>query len=313
MNEQAQSAGKAIVVALRSEPFQRQLHDSLPPDVTVDRFTAVSIVALNNNPELALADRQSLYNAIVRASQDGLMPDGREGALVVFDTNVGTRDNPNYIKKVQWMPMILGIKKRLAQCGVSMDAQVVHENDEFTYRFGDDAAITHIPPKLGKPRGELIGAYAIATLSDGTVYREVMEAAQIEAVREQSRGKNSLMWTKFRSEGYRKTVARRLAKNVPVVDARTDEMFKRDDEQFTFDQDGTDAGEVPGGETAPAAAAPVQQKRPKALEAVVQATKPAPAQPEPVAAVKPAPEPKQAQQPAPAPAQAGQQDDEDVF
>lgn len=311
---------KALVATIRSQPMQDQLKASLPDDIPPDRFTAVTITAVSNNPDLINADRQSLYNAIVRAAQDGLLPDGREGAIVIFNTNVGARDQPQWIKKAQWMPMIGGIRKRLAQCGITLDAQVIHENDEFTYEFGDDSRIVHKPPKLGKPRGEMIGAYAIAKLKDGNVVREVMDRAQIEAVREQSRGKDSLMWTKFSSEAYRKTVARRAAKVIPIVDQRTEGMFKRDDEQFTFDQDGAAETEAPT--QAPAAAAPPPAQRPRALQHVVdsgadEVLRPPPINesdlPPPVeaAAAKPATQKKQAPKPAPPPV--SQEQENDVF
>jgi phage RecT family recombinase len=302
-----------ILSTLRSEGIQTHLKNNLPPEISVDKFTSVTIAALNNNPELATADSQSLYSAIIKAAQDNLLPDGREGALVIFNTNVAGRDQPPmWVKKVQWMPMMYGLRKRLGEIGILIDAQVVHENDDFVYEFGDNPTIAHKPPKLGKPRGEIIGTYAVATLKDGSKMREVMDKDQVQAVRAQSRAANSLMWTKFESEGYRKTVARRLVKSLPITDQKVLNMLKADDEQFTFEQEGNGqpdpAAQTEASAPPPAADAP-KPPRPKALEAVVQATKPLPTQPEKVAVT---PAPKAAAKPVTAaPAPSG--DESEVF
>jgi recombination protein RecT len=268
-----------VCTTIASNEYKAKIKQALPANVNLDQFTRTTLTAIQQNPAICNADKNSLYNAVVRAAQDGLMPDGREGAIVAFGD------------KATWMPMVFGIIKKLGQAGIKMDAQVVHENDEFQYEFGDDAKIIHKPPKLGKPRGEMIGAYAIAT-GEGYVMREVMDADQIEAVRQQSRAKDSLMWTKFKSEAWRKTVVRRLAKRVPVQIEGIESVLRSDDETYTFDDIPQEAAPEP---------TPAEKKRPRALQAVVDAA-PVTAPP----ATPPAAKPVQ-------PALAPQGSDDDVF
>lgn len=210
MNTAAKPAGTELApvhkqVLMGIDKMRDTLQGSLPSDVSVDKFTSVVKTALNTNPDLLKADRQSLYNECVRAAQDGLLPDGREGALVVFGG------------KVKWMPMIGGLRKKAAKHGFDLIAQVVYENDEFEFQLGDEPKILHVPVPLNQNSGPLVGAYAIATeLKTGAKYREVMNKEEIEAVKGVSKSKDSGPWAgAWYSEMARKTVCRRLFKQLP--------------------------------------------------------------------------------------------------
>lgn len=201
----------------------------LPSDIPVDRFTNVVIRAVTENPELLNANRKSLFTSCSRAAQDGLIPDGREGALVVYNTKGG---DGQWHKHVQWQPMISGLRKRLAERGFSIRAEVVYENDEFIHEMGDDARIIHRPPPLGTERGNPVGAYAIATGPDGDKYREVMSLADLEKVRASSKAQNG-PWAKWTEQMYRKTVAKRLINWLPLPDdERLKGLVERDNEQY---------------------------------------------------------------------------------
>jgi recombination protein RecT len=197
-----------------------QLKMALPSHVSVDKFQRVTMTAIQTDPDLLAADRRSLFAAITRAAQDGLLSDKREGALVIFTNKVkgqnGERDQ--YIKAVQWMPMVAGILKKVRQSGeiAGISAHVVYEADDFVHRLGDDEAIEHNPPPLGSPRGKPIGAYAVATLKDGFKIREVMDIGQIERVRSVSKTGQYGPWKDWWDEMARKTVIRRLSKRLPM-------------------------------------------------------------------------------------------------
>jgi recombination protein RecT len=191
-----------------------QFQAALPKHITVEKFTRVAMTAIQNNPDLANADRNSLFGSIVRLAQDGLLPDGREAAIVLFGN------------KAQAMPMIAGILKKLRQSGevAKVSAQVVHENDEFVWTLGFDEDVTHNPPKLSEPRGKAIGAYATAVLKDGSRLLEVMSLEEIEKVRAVSRAKGNGPWVSWWGEMARKTVMRRLSKRLPMSTDLMDEI-----------------------------------------------------------------------------------------
>lgn len=195
-----------------------QFQAALPKHVTVEKFTRVAMTAIQNSPDLANVDRASLFGAIVRLAQDGLLPDGREAAIVKFGN------------KAQAMPMIAGILKKVRQSGdvAKVSAQVVYEADEFVWHLGFDEDVTHNPPALDKPRGKAIGAYATAVLKDGSRLLEVMNFDEIEQVRKVSRASGNGPWVQWWGEMARKTVMRRLSKRLPMS-TDIDDDFDRDE------------------------------------------------------------------------------------
>lgn len=201
---------------------------ALPAHVPVEKFSRVAMTAINSNPDLIAADRRSLFGACVRLAQDGLLPDGREAALVIFNTK---DKNGGWSKKVQAMPMIAGILKKIRQSGevAKVSAQVVYENDHFVVKYGFDEDVEHTPPSLDKPRGKPIGAYATAVLKDGSQLLEVMNLEEINKVRNVSRSKDKGPWQDWWDEMARKTVMRRLAKRLPMSTDIEEQIFERDE------------------------------------------------------------------------------------
>lgn len=195
---------------------------ALPEDVTVDRFTRVVLTAIQQTPDLLTANKQSLYNACVRAAQDGLLPNSVEGALVIFNQNVGTKEQPKWEKMVQWMPMVTGLIKRLSKVGIRIEANIVFEEElkqgKFKYELGDSPRIEHTPIMFGE-RGPKIGAYMIATLADGSKMRTFMRADEIEKVRNASKSKDWGPWKSWEDEMWIKTVIRRGYKRLPIDDS----------------------------------------------------------------------------------------------
>lgn len=196
--------------------------NALPSHIKPEKFQRVVMTVVQLQPELLRADRRSLFGSCVKCAADGLVPDGREAALVMFGG------------KVQYMPMFTGIQKRVRNSGeiASIQAHVIYENDEFVWQQGVDGGVVHKPLFPGD-RGKPIGAYAIAKFKDGSDPQiEVMDISAIERVRKVSRAANNGPWAQWWDEMARKTVFRRLAKWLPL-DAETDVLFRRDDEAGT--------------------------------------------------------------------------------
>ncbi len=208
--------------------YEPQIAAALPAHISPERFKRVVVTAINQNPALYKADRRTLFTACVRAAQDGLLPDGREAALVIYRTK--SKQTGEWKDAVQYLPMIAGIIKRMRNSGdvAAVDAQLVHQKDEFTYRLGDDPKIEHKPALAD--RGEPIAAYAIIKLTNGEVLREVMGRQDIEKVRSVSRAKDNGPWVDWWGEMARKTVLRRCAKRAPVS-SDLDEMIRQGDEE----------------------------------------------------------------------------------
>ncbi len=218
---------------------------ALPSHIKPEKFQRVVMTVVQQSPDLLNADRRSLLGACIKCASDGLVPDGREAAIVVF------KGRPQY------MPMVAGLLKRARNSGdiASVTAQVVYERDRFVWRPSDEQPIEHEVASLAEDRGKPIGAYAMARLRDGSVVCEVLPMAEIEKIRNVSRAKDSGPWVQWKEEMMRKSAFRRLAKWLPMdaEDAeRLDQITRRDD-ALGAPQGDADAGPVViDGEATPA-------------------------------------------------------------
>lgn len=205
--------------ALLSDEMKSQLVMALPPQMNPEKFQRVAITAVNKNPDLLRADRAGLYGAFVLAAQDGLLPDGREGAIVMFGS------------VPQWMPMVGGVLKKIRNSGElkSITAQEIYKNDKFRYWVDDDGEHLEHEPELFIERGELLGVYALAKTKDDAVYVEVMPKAQVDKVREIAKAKNGPAWTQWYDQMAKKTVIRRLSKRLPMSTDAEDVLRREDD------------------------------------------------------------------------------------
>ena len=256
-----------------------QLAALLPADVSPEKFREVALAAIRRMPALLNCDRQSLFNAVLAAAQDGLMPDGREGAIVPRKG------------KANWQPMIAGIYKKVKTSGsvATISANVVYEGEPFDVLLGDDERIVHRRDMAKVADGNEAAVYAIATLKDGTKEREVMTWDQVMTVRQTSSTPNDGPWVTSPGEMARKTVVRRLAKRLPVLD-QADEALQRTigrvDSLYAF---GTPAPEPPQPPSSPRdalnaqiplkAAAAATPRAPRKADPEVYEDAPAPAYP----------------------------------
>lgn len=188
----------------------------------VDRFIRVVLNAVLANTDLLDADRRSLIAACMKAAQDGLMPDGREAVLNIYNTKVkGKNGQPDEWRKMaQYLPMVGGLVKKLYESGevTYLDAACVYENDRFTYRRGDEPKLEH-EPTLGDAPGNIIAAYVVIKLKNGEVKREVMPRRDIEQVRNASKSKDSGPWVTWYDQQAIKSVIKRAYKQLPKTDA----------------------------------------------------------------------------------------------
>jgi recombination protein RecT len=203
----------------------------LPANVSRERFMRTAVIAVKNNPDILAADRRSVQQAVTRAAEDGLQPDGREGVINVYKEK---QPDETWRKVAAWIPMTHGIRKRALEiAGLIIDAQVVCKADRFVWRQGDNPVLQHDPAPLDEDPGPRIGAYAVIRRADGTVlHREVMRKAQLDTVKSTVRAQRGLMWTKFEDEAWRKTVVRRAAKTVPAVPEALQRILERDNDDY---------------------------------------------------------------------------------
>lgn len=202
--------------------FKPELAKALGHHIDVDKFIKVAINAVVDNQRLLELNRTTLFSALQKCAQDGLMPDGKEAALVPFKN------------EVKYMPMVAGYTKRARNSGEigTMDSQVVYEKDEFD-EWTDEKGPHFEHRKSRGDRGNRIGVYAYAVTKDGFLYFEFIEAKEIEAIKKTSRSQN--IWNgDFADEMWKKTAIRRLCKHrLPSSSDMTNMLSKDTDENYT--------------------------------------------------------------------------------
>lgn len=185
----------------------------LPSHVSFEKFTSAAAVALSNNRDLLGADRQSVINALSSCAKDGLIPDNREAALVVYKTK---NADGQWLPKAQYLPMIDGVMKRARQSGeVSIiAARALYANDKFRVWMDENGEHVFYEPNL-LDRGEMIGVFAYAKMRSGELQFEVMNLQDIEKVRAASKNSDSGPWVNWYESMARKSVMHRLCRRLP--------------------------------------------------------------------------------------------------
>lgn len=233
----AQSARNPYeVLKHQLEQGKHEFKPLLGTDTNVDRFIRVVLNSVMATPDLLDADRRSLVGACLKAAQDGLMPDGREAVLNIYNTKrKGRNGQPDeWVKMAQYLPMVAGLVKKLYESGevTFVDAAAVYANDKFLFRRGDEPKLEH-EPTLDDDAGVIVAAYAVIKLKNGEIKREMMPRRDIEAVRGASKSKDNGPWVTWYDQQAIKSVIKRAYKQLPKSDA-LEKIISSDNEALGF-------------------------------------------------------------------------------
>jgi recombination protein RecT len=190
----------------------------LPRNIDVVKFKAIIITAVASNDALLSVERKSLFLSCQKAAQDGLMPDGREAAIVP------------YKGKAQYQPMVGGIVKKIHEIvGAKITSnQIICENDYVLYEEGDTPRLVHRPAFSN--RGKELAVYAVAEFENGQKVREIVPWDDVEKIKATSKAtRDDAPWKIWPSEMAKKTAIRRLSKKLPIT-AELDRVLRRGDE-----------------------------------------------------------------------------------
>lgn len=183
-----------------------------------DMWIAGVEALLRTRPEIAQAaanDTGAFLAALVPAAQKGLTPGTEEYYLVPFAPKVG---QPRIIQGIVGYQGIVELIYRAGAVS-SVIVEIVKEGDRFSYRPGVDERPQHEVDWFGGNRGQLIGAYAYATMRDGATSKVVVigpdEIARAKA-KSASAGSKYSPWTTNPEAMWMKTAARQLGKWVPT-------------------------------------------------------------------------------------------------
>lgn len=206
------------------ETSKTNFEGRLPAGMTVERFMYGLATSVQKNPALQECDPKSVVLAAYEAAEVGcnLSPSLALGWIIPYG------------KSAQFQPSYRFFIQRAYETGAvaAFYAEVVYANDFFSREFAPKRTVKHLPPTDGN-RGEPIGAYALVEFKDGHLDWEYVTKEQIERHRKASKMPDSIMWTKFWEEGWRKTPIRLLTKRLPMTNPGLEklaELVNRDAE-----------------------------------------------------------------------------------
>lgn len=173
------------------------------------RFAMLDMSAPTRAGEkLRECSRESIYMALLACAVTGLEPGALKGEAFLVP----------FARKAQFMPGWRGLVKQARRTRevAGVVAQVVFEADTFDIDLGTANTVVHRPLLRGD-RGQIIGAYAIATLTGGHHEIEWMDREDLDAVKAVAtkRG-DSDAWRDWEDQMFRKAPIRRLAKRLPL-------------------------------------------------------------------------------------------------
>ncbi len=157
------------------------ISQAAPKYITPERMIQVAMIAHSRNPLLQKCDLRTLFGAIIQASLMGLECDGVSGEsylIPYWNSKVSGYEcqlQPGYVGHVK-------LARNSGQFSI-IDAQPVHEKDDFDFEKGSEVWWRHKWPKTGD-RGKIIGYWAGYVLKDGGKSFEYWTVEMIDAHRD---------------------------------------------------------------------------------------------------------------------------------
>lgn len=195
----------ALAITVAEQLSQPSVAHALPGDLNTQRFVQNAIAAVSGNEQLARYTPAQLAPAIMRGAMLGLDFFNKEAYLVPYG------------QQVQFQPSYTGLVKIAKKYGHVTDvkAEVVREGDVFEMEMENGRQTLRFEPKPFND-APIVGAFAVATMDDGTTRVERMTKRQLDNVKMTSKAQGGNAWKLFPEEMYRKTVVRRLCKGITI-------------------------------------------------------------------------------------------------
>ncbi|MGI6361475.1 MAG: recombinase RecT [Bacillota bacterium] len=197
------------------ERMQGEINRALPSVMTPERFTRITLSALSTNPELEKTTPKSFLGAMMTAAQLGLEPNTPLGQAYLIPYK--NKKNKGVLE-CQFQLGYKGLIDLAYRSDVTViQAQTVYANDDFSYEYGLDPKLIHVPAM--SDRGEPIAFYAVFKTEKGGHGFEVMSIEDVRAHAKkysQSYSSPYSPWTKNFEEMAKKTVLKRVLKYAPL-------------------------------------------------------------------------------------------------
>lgn len=198
---------------------------NLPENVDKQRLALNFVSLLQDKPEIKKFGAEILAPMVVRCAKDNL--DVLNNEVYIYEGFGG---------KLTYTPSYKGLRKMAIQKSVKpikdIYAKPIFEGDTVEETFIDGEAKLIYKSNFMK-RGKWIGVLAVCVFKDGSEIYELMNMDDINAVKAKS--KNSGAWKDFPQEMAKKSVIRRLCKQITLdfSDKQQADMFSGAEESIS--------------------------------------------------------------------------------
>jgi phage RecT family recombinase len=220
------AADRAAMIRQGLAQILPRLPNILPPHISPRAFATAVVTAVSKNPELLKCTPESFFLSVAQAANDGLMPDGKLGALV-------PRKNKQSLEAT-WMPMIAGIVKKMYGSGSisTIEVGAVYQGDEWDH-WTDETGVHFRHRRKSDGRGLPVAAYSLVRNTLGHISICVLEQSDIISIKAKA-SEYSQAWKDFPGEMCGKSCLRRHSKSLNLS-PDIDRVIQRVDAEYDFD------------------------------------------------------------------------------
>lgn len=187
--------------------------EALPKSFNQTRFLQNCMTVLQDTPGIAECNPMSVARTMLKGAFLGLDFFNKECYAVIYRGQVEFQTD--YKGEVKLA------KKYSTKPVREIYAKLVREGDEYSEEIVAGNQVINFKP-IPFNNGEIIGAFAIVNYTDGTMASDSMSKEEIEKIKENfsrksnKTGEYSKAWVVTPGEMYKKTVLRRLCKNIDL-------------------------------------------------------------------------------------------------
>ncbi len=234
-----QTEAVALRDYLHGDNIKGQLEKAMPKWMSVDRMLRVVFTSVMRNPKLLECSKESILSSVMQCAQLGLEPVLGRAYLIPYNNRKNVGGRWIVVPECQMQVGYQGFVDLARRTDTISDvwSEVVYENDVFELSYGMDRNLVHVPWFMDRKKrakntgpGEMLGAYVIWQLKDGTKHPEFMAQYDIHRRRELSQaykwaetgdpkkggGKRDSVWHTWPEEQSKKTVVKHSAKLIPM-------------------------------------------------------------------------------------------------
>lgn len=200
--------------------YKKEFEKALPKMITPERFTRMAMTALTADAKLRECTPPSFIGACLTAAQLGLEPNTPLGQAYLIPYK-NYKNNGQL--ECQFQIGYKGLLDLAYRSGIfqTVMAQVVYENDDFTYEYGLEPKLCHKP--AARDRGNMTHVYAVYKLNNSGYAFEVMSVEDVrDFAKEKSKSYNKGPWQTDFEMMAKKTVLKRLLKYAPLKTEQAD-------------------------------------------------------------------------------------------